>query len=168
LKRNGEAGVIESNSISFEENGAICLEIEVNGIENYYEESIESWRKAFLDKKPETMETYIDLNFSVQDVENYISYSQPFFLKSEFFSPLVTLSPRITSVKISFIECNISDAEDLDQFNFIQNDKKIVPICLINNDAEEKVVQILDSDYCFSFPFFFNESMKENFLTENE
>ena len=90
------------------------------------------------------------------------SFSFSVFISPIFFSPLCNITAPIKSVDLVFIECNIYNAENLDNFNFIESDSKLIPISLIDNDKKE-VIQIVDSDYCFSFPFIFNDDMKEFF-----
>lgn len=83
------------------------------------------------------------------------------------FNRMVNWAPSIQSVSI--VEFPIEDFdtfEDNPSFNFIQYDEegefyyKDVPICLI---FEGQIIQLVNFDYCFTFPFYWLETLKEEF-----
>lgn len=41
---------------------------------------------------------------------------------------------------------------------------KYIPICYINLEKTKKMEQIIDTDYFFNFPFFFRDTLKEDFI----
>lgn len=160
--------------------GAICLEIQIKSPEDYYSQKIQEWEESWQSKKSALLEEYIDSNFPSQ-LAKYITYTNesdnekifsPLFVLDATFSPLVHYNPPIENVNIKYIECDIEKAEDDDIFNFFINNEttsedtiKLIPIALINNSNKE-IIQILDIDYCFSFPCLFSQSLSKNFLKE--
>lgn len=81
------------------------------------------------------------------------------------FFPLVNISNIIESVDIEFIETSSSTLgdENLDKYNFIENNIKYIVIACINNGSLE---QIVDFDYIYSFPYYFSIDKAKTFKTE--
>ena len=71
------------------------------------------------------------------------------------FFPLVNVSNIIESVDIEFIQTSSSRVaeENLDKYNFIENNIKYIPIAWIDDGSLE---QIVDFDYIYSFPHYFS------------
>jgi hypothetical protein len=78
------------------------------------------------------------------------------------FFPLVNVSNIIESVDIEFIETSSSTLadENLDKYNFIENNIKYIVIACINAGSLE---QIVDFDYIYSFPYYFSIDKAKTF-----
>ncbi len=88
--------------------------------------------------------------------------------------PLMNISPPILDVKIEFhpSEIEIEEEEFLDKYNFIQIDNdiksKLVPIAYLNVTGENTIEQLIDFDYIFNFPYYFNNNNCINFIKQKE
>lgn len=87
-------------------------------------------------------------------------------LGSSLLTPLINASPIISDVSIKFVPSSSQTKEEeekLDKYNFIINDEKLVPIAYIDSSAKNKLEQIIDFDYAFNFPFYFDEKNSKKF-----
>jgi hypothetical protein len=87
-------------------------------------------------------------------------------LGSSILTPLVNASCPISDVSIEFIESSTQTKEEeekLDKYNFIINGEKIIPISYLDSSKEDKLEQIIDFDYAFNFPFYFDQKNYKNF-----
>lgn len=87
-------------------------------------------------------------------------------LGSSNMTPLINASCPISDVSIEFIESSTQTKEEeekLDKYNFIINGEKLVPIAYIDSSAKNKLEQIIDFDYIFNFPFYFDEKNSRKF-----
>lgn len=87
-------------------------------------------------------------------------------LASSFLTPTVNASCIISDVSIEFIESSSQSKEEeekLDKYNFIINGEKLIPIAYIDSSAKNKLEQIIDFDYIFNFPFYFDEKNSKKF-----
>jgi hypothetical protein len=118
---------------------------------------------------PENSSVYILID--VDDAGNPIDLSTlPYNAKpldicfDQNFFPLVNVSNIIESVDIEFIETSSSRVaeENLDKYNFIENNIKYIPIAWIDAGALE---QIVDFDYIYSFPHYFSIDKAKIFKT---
>lgn len=102
-------------------------------------------------------ETVLDYNFSDR---NTIELA-----KDCYFNRLVNWSPKV--LRVELVQSEIEDfniLEDDPLYNFIQvesdNYYKLVPIAMV---IDTNVIQIVNFDYCFSFPFFWLDRLKTEF-----
>jgi hypothetical protein len=88
------------------------------------------------------------------------------WLNSTQIMPLVNFSAPISDVTIEFHESDLSkeDEEKLDKYNFIIDSSKLVPIAYLNVNEKTALEQIIDFDYIFSFPFYFNYDLSTEFI----
>jgi hypothetical protein len=87
-------------------------------------------------------------------------------LGSSNITPLINASCPISDVSIEFIESSAQSKEEeekLDKYNFIINGEKLIPIAYIDSSKKDKLEQIIDFDYVFNFPFYFDEKNSKKF-----
>lgn len=180
LKRFREEGFSQNNSLSIStSNSAICLKIVLEDISDLVANSTIDWESVAL---YEDNDLFIDLfnktmnldrqqelfNLSQGDDVSSIDFESEenlSFAKDCYFNQTVSWSPSIQSVSI--IEYPIGDWQEIENsedFNFIKQDEdtyyRLIPISLIRGGS---LIQLIDNDYIFSFPFFWLNSLKENF-----
>jgi hypothetical protein len=144
----------------------IELEREIRGVNNNAGNDV--WRPFLSD--------YYDL-LNPNDLMGTGIYPQsPLeYLMDVNLTPLINNSCPIKSVYIDYIpftEDTIEAEEKLGKYNFIQTEDeekfKLVPIAYIDMTTEKVVDQIIDFDYIFNFPFYFDQELAVDFILKNE
>lgn len=130
-------------------------------------EDIAREKEIYVNWNPESSAYYI----AVDPLDIFNEYSsfvaQPrTWLNSTQIMPLLNFSPLISDVIIEFHESDLSreEEEKLDKYNFIINSSKLVPIAYFNINEKIALEQIVDFDYIFSFPFYFNYDLSTEFI----
>jgi hypothetical protein len=84
--------------------------------------------------------------------------------------PLINFSSPISDVFIKFLPFsqNKEQEEKLIKYNFIINNTKLIPIAFFDKNSKKIIDQIIDFDYIFNFPFYYDQSLISNFLKEEE
>jgi hypothetical protein len=131
-------------------------------------ESLATEKRIYKNWNPESSAYYTEVNPLDLFSESAISFvGQPrTWLNSTQIMPLVNFSPPILDVTIEFHESDSSkeDEEKLDKYNFIIDSSKLVPIAYFNINEKIALEQIIDFDYIFSFPFYFNYDLSTEFI----
>lgn len=139
-----------------------------------YEEFIEKEKEAYVQEKnryPDWIPESSGFSTPV-NIDDPFGYSSDYivnpldWLEDVHLMPLINSSPPILEVLLEFHSFNQDkEAEErLDKYNFIINSSKLVPIAYL--DMTQKIVleQIIDFDYIFSFPFYFNANLSTKFI----
>jgi hypothetical protein len=110
---------------------------------------------------------YYDIGNPENPLEDVTFVFQPGkLLGSSLLTPLINASCIISDVSIKFIPSSTQSKEEeekLDKYNFIINGEKLIPIAYIDSSAKDKLEQIIDFDYIFNFPFYFDEKNSKKF-----
>lgn len=110
---------------------------------------------------------YYDIGNPENPLEDVPFVFQPGkLLGSSLLTPLINASCIISDVSIKFIPSSTQTKEQeekLDKYNFIINGQKLIPIAYIDSSAKNKLEQIIDFDYVFNFPFYFDEKNSKKF-----
>jgi|LakMenEpi03Aug12_release.lakeMendotaPanAssembly.Ray.scaffolds.fasta_scaffold33004_5 hypothetical protein len=121
--------------------------------------------------KPELSEFYSLLNPNDLQGTGIYPNSPLDYLMDVNLTPFLNSSCPIFDVGIEFIpftEETIELEERLDKYNFIQTEDdqkfKLIPIAYIDTSRNEIIEQIIDFDYVFSFPFYFNQESIVDFI----
>lgn len=180
LKRFDDEGYVITNSLPITSlNNVICLRIKVENIDDLVNSYTEEWEHLVISKDQdsflnsflygmsrELQQEHFNIEGDVFDYDLDDDSNLDIAAYSNFNS-MVNWAPAIRSVSI--VEFPIEDFdtfEDNPSFNFIQYDEegdfyyKDVPICLI---LEGQIIQLINFDYCFTFPFYWLETLKEEF-----
>lgn len=191
IVRDYESGYEERNSLFVGSNPTdkiICLKVNLENIENKFEEVTKIWKKEFTEKDTSSIEERMSRQYSKQSLyikligRNYNSNgdrltwgssvsdidwdNRYFYFNEVLFDPVVNMTPKIKSVDI----VTLNDQPDDDSreatrniIPFIQEDSgnyfKYVPI--IHIDSNGNLEQLLDQDYVFVCPFTWLDSIKE-------
>jgi len=179
LKFN-QSGFVTTNFISTNPSGSVLsLRIDLYDIQQQVEQYAQPFDSMVSSGDSEAFYNYYSNNFSSQLQKRYFNLdpsgsifdfdfdadSTLNYAKLCGLNPFVNWSARILDVSI--VDYPIQDGEIIEEnpiFNFIQKEDdvyyKLVPIAIINN---YNIEQILNRDYIFSYPFFWLDSLKENF-----
>ena len=97
--------------------------------------------------------------------KKYVAQPKEYILKPSML-PMVNFSAPILDVSIEFIPFSQSKEEEEKEikYNFILNNTKLVPIAYFNSNSPKIIEQIIDFDYVFNFPFYYNENLISDFL----
>jgi hypothetical protein len=97
--------------------------------------------------------------------KKYVAQPKEYILKPSML-PMVNFTAPILDVSIEFIPFsqNKEEEEKEIKYNFILNNTKLVPIAYFNSNSPKIIEQIIDFDYVFNFPFYYNENLISDFL----
>jgi len=87
-------------------------------------------------------------------------------LNSYVMSPIVNSSCPILDVIVEFVESTEDTKEKeekLDKYNFIINNEKLIPIAYLDSSQKIQLEQVIDFDYVFNFPFYFDSRNLKQF-----
>lgn len=167
IQRDGEQGFVNTNRIPITGTGVIYLELSLSN--SFYQSGMNQYSDAILGKNAEKMENYVSKNFSENAVSEFLYEVYGASILKPYFSPLVNLSPTVTSAIIKYTELEPSSIEDSDLFNFISIDmKKNIPIAIVDSARIGSKTQLISNDYFFSFPSLWNVESADFFLEPDE
>jgi hypothetical protein len=134
---------------------------------NKIKEDIVREKEIYVNWNPESSAYYTEVD--PLDIFNESSsfVAQPRkWINSTQLMPLVNFSAPILDVKVEFHQSDLSkeDEEKLDKYNFVIESSKLVPIAYFNINEKIILEQIIDFDYIFSFPFYFNYNLSTEFI----
>jgi hypothetical protein len=101
--------------------------------------------------------------------KKYLAQPKEYILKPSML-PMVNFSSPILDVSIEFVPFsqNKEKEEKEIKYNFILNDTKLVPIAYFDSSSTKIIEQIIDFDYVFNFPFYYNQNLISDFLKKEE
>lgn len=180
IKWFGEEGFSETNFVSTTSpNSFVCLKVVVENILDLVQEKKTQWENIVFNKNYTDFadafqfgmnEELQQEHFNLNNEENVSSINLDDkdnldFAQNCNFNQMVNFSPKIQNVSLISVDIEDFDVlEDDARFNFIQEEAgqyyKLVPIALV---VDNNITQLINFDYCFSFPFFWLDSLKEEF-----
>lgn len=180
IKRFGEEGFPQKNTLQLtSSNVIVCLKVYLENIQDLIDSYTVEFEDMALYANSSTFidSFYFGMSKELQQEHFNLSENQTVwdydlnnrntieFAKDCYFNRLINWSPKILRVEI--IQREIEDfnlLEDDPIYNFIQiesdNYYKLIPIAMI---IDTDVTQIINFDYCFSFPLFWLDSLKTQF-----
>ena len=129
-------------------------------------EGITREQKTYKNWTPDISEYYLVLNPDNPEERPPFIFKPAKLLGSSLLTPSVNASCTISDVSIEFVQSSTQSKEEeekLDKYNFIINGEKLIPIAYIDSTAKNKLEQIIDFDYIFNFPFYFDEKNSKKF-----
>jgi hypothetical protein len=80
--------------------------------------------------------------------------------------PFIPVLPDPDNEIVEFVESTEDTKEKeekLDKYNFIINNEKLIPIAYLDSSQKTQLEQIIDFDYVFNFPFYFDSKNLKQF-----
>lgn len=154
--------------------------VPITSLDGLDEETVKLWEEGLAFEKklytnwiPEGSAYYTVIDPNNPSGIKYLSQPR-FWLNNTDLFPLMNLSAPILDVKIEFhpSDLEIEEEEFLDKYNFIETEndikRKLVPIAYLNATGINTIEQLIDFDYIFNFPYYFNTNNYTDFLTQSE
>jgi hypothetical protein len=137
--------------------------------------AIKNERQQYVEKKLEWTAAFSSEYTSTKLItkenkdKKFVNPPKDFIFKASML-PLINFSPPILDVFIKFLPFSQDKKEEekLIKYNFIIDNTKLIPIAFFDKNSKKIIDQIIDFDYIFNFPFYYEESLITNFLKKEE
>jgi hypothetical protein len=135
------------------------------------EEGLKAEKEKYAERGYPWKENYSAFYTAVKKVteenknKKYVSQPREYLLKPSML-PMVNFSAPILNVSIEFVPFSkkIEEEEKEIKYNFVVNNIKLVPIAFFDKNSTKIIEQIIDFDYIFNFPFYYDQSLISDFV----